>query len=126
MQPQIFSFTSKTVRDVGRSENWEGPVLIGGHNLPTSLPKYILWTNPISVPGLSDAEAVEGGLWLDVDGGLWLEVEGGLWLAVGGLWLEVEGGLWLAAEGGLWLDPDDVGGLLPDTLAPEENKVKHI
>ena len=78
---------------------------------------------PIFVPGLSDEEAVEGGLWLDdVDGGLWLEVEGGLWLAVeGGLWLEVEGGLWLAVEGGLWLDPDDVGGLFPDTLAPEEN-----
>ena len=84
--------------------------------------------NPIFVPGLSDEEAVEGGLWLDdVDGGLWLEVEGGLWLAVeGGLWLEVEGGLWLAAEGGLWLDPDDVGGLFPDTLAPEEDKVQHI
>ena len=79
--------------------------------------------NPIFVPGLSDEETVDGGLWLDdVDGGLWLEVEGGLWLAVeGGLWLEVEGGLWLAAEGGLWLDPDDVGGLFPDTLAPEEN-----
>ena len=28
MQPQIFSFTSNTFRDVGRS------VLIGGHNLP--------------------------------------------------------------------------------------------
>ena len=79
-----------------------------------SLPNFL----PVD-PGLSDAEAVEGGLWLDVDGGLWLAVEGGLWL-------EVDGGLWLAAEGGLWLDPDDVGGLLPDTLAPEEDKVEHI
>ena len=43
----------------------------------------------------------------------------------GGLWLAVEGGLWLVAEGGLWLDPDDVGGLFPDTLAPEEDKVEH-
>ena len=34
MQPQIFSFNSDTFRNVGRSENQEGSLLIDGQNLP--------------------------------------------------------------------------------------------
>ena len=43
IQPQIFSFTSNTFRDVGRSENRERFLLIDGHNLPPP-PNRVNWS----------------------------------------------------------------------------------